>query len=191
MVLICIQYFVENVIPQLEKIEKTFMGNPLSLGECIMNIQGILRELGCQMVAEMLEECNTLLEESGKHRMNWQIKDHKKKSLRTVLGLVVYTHTRFQHKTTKKTVYLLDRILGIAPHIRLSEEVCEQIILEAAQSSYQKAGESLEGEDVISRERVIRHVDQLSFPRENAQKPKEKRQVKYLYVEADEDHISL
>ena len=59
---------------------------------------------------------------------------------------------------TKQTAYLLDRIMGITPYTRLSEEIKESLLLEAAQSSYQKAGESLEGREVISRESVMRYV---------------------------------
>lgn len=167
------------------------MENPSDPGEYIKKVEQILLELGCHIVSEVFEECNHLLEESGKRRMNWQFKDREKKNLLTVLEPVVYTHTRFQHKATKKTSYLLDQMMGITPHTRLSEEVCEQLILEAAKSSYQKAGENLKGEDVISRESVMRHVHQLNFNEETMEKPKEKRQVKRLYVEADEDPIAL
>lgn len=158
-----IQHFVENVIPQLEKNQKNFMENPSNSGEYIKKVEQVLLEFGCHIVSETFEECNRFLEESGKRRMNWRIKDREKKSLLTILGPVVYTHTRFQHKTTKKTSYLLDQLMGITPHTRLSEEVCEQLILEAAQSSYQKAGESLRGNDGISRESVMRHVHQLNI----------------------------
>lgn len=186
-----IQYFVENVIHQLEKNQKNFMENPSNPGEYIKKVEQVLLEFGCHVVSETFEECNRMLEESGKRRMNWQIKDRGKKSLLTVLGPVVYTHTRFQHKTTKKTRYLLDQMMGITSHTRLSEEVCEQLILEAAQSSYQKAGEILKGKEVISRESVMRHVHSLNFGAETIEKGKEKKQVKRLYIEADEDHIAL
>jgi hypothetical protein len=107
-----IQYFVENVIPQLEKNQKNFMENPSDPGEYIKKVEQILLELGCHIVSEVFEECNHLLEESGKRRMNWQFKDREKKNLLTVLEPVVYTHTRFQHKATKKTSYLLDQMMG-------------------------------------------------------------------------------
>lgn len=186
-----IQYFVENVIHQLEKNQKNFMENPSNPGEYIKKVEQVLLEFGCHVVSETFEECNRMLEESGKRRMNWRIKDRGKKSLLTVLGPVVYTHTRFQHKTTKKTRYLLDQMMGITSHTRLSEEVCEQLILEAAQSSYQKAGEILKGKEAISRESVMRHVHSLNFGAETIEKGKEKKQVKRLYIEADEDHIAL
>ncbi len=40
------------------------------LGERIKEVKQILMEFGCQIVLEMLEEYNTMLEESGKRRMN-------------------------------------------------------------------------------------------------------------------------
>lgn len=95
-----------------------------------------------------------------------------RKRLLIVLGPVVSTHTRFQHKTTKKTTYLLDQMMGITPHTRLREDVCEQLILETAQSSYQKAGESLKGKDVISRESVMCHVHPLNFEEKTREKGK-------------------
>ena len=81
-----IQYFVENGIPKLEKNQKSFMENPSNLGEWIKEVKRILMEFGCQIVSEMLEECNTMLEESGKCRRNWQMKDREKKSLLTGVG---------------------------------------------------------------------------------------------------------
>ncbi len=114
-------------------------------------------------------------------------KDGEKKSLLTVLGLVVYIHTRFGYKTIKKTAYLLDRIMEVAPYTQRREEVCEHLLLKVAQSSYQKVEESLEGKDVISRESVICHVHSLTFPSENV----EKSHVKRLYIEIDEDYITL
>ena len=96
-----IQHFVKNRIPKLEKNQKNFMETPSSLEKTIKEVKQILMEFGYQIVSEMLEECNTMLEESRKRRMNWQIKDCEKKSLLTSMGVVVYTHTRFSHKTAK------------------------------------------------------------------------------------------
>ena len=90
-----IQHFVENGIPKLEKNQRSFIENPSNLGEWIKEVKRILMEFGGQIVSEMLEECNTMLEESGKRQRNWQMKDRKKKRLLTGVGHVVYTHTRF------------------------------------------------------------------------------------------------
>ena len=186
-----IQHFVEYGIPQLEENQKIFMMNPSLLGECVERVKKIMQELGCQILSEMVEECNTMLEDSVKRKIHWQIKDRSKKQLLTSLGTISFPHTRFEHKTTGETAYLLDRLLGLSPHTRLSEDAKVSILEEAAQSSYEKAGRLSGGEGQVSRETVMRHVHGIHVPCYKKEEGSEKRRVKYLYVEADEDHIAL
>lgn len=186
-----IQHFVEYGIPQLEENQKAFMENPSLLGECAVRVKQIMLELGCQILSEMVEECNTMLEDSVKRKLHWQIKDRSEKHLLTSLGTISFTHTRFEHKTTGETAYLLDRILGLSPHARLSEDAKASLLEEAAQSSYEKASQLSGGEGRVSRETVMRHVRRIHVPSYKKEEGVEKRRVKYLYVEADEDHIAL
>lgn len=186
-----IQHFVENGIPQLEEIQKNFMENPSFLGEYAVQMKQIILELGCRILSEMVEECNTMLEDSVKRRIHWQIKDRCEKHLLTSLGTISFTHTRFEHKTTGETAYLLDRILGLSPHARLSGDAKAGLLEEAAQSSYEKAGRLFLGEGQVSRETVMRHVHGIQVPSYKKEEGEQKRRVKYLYVEADEDHIAL
>ena len=186
-----IQHFVKYGIPQLEENQKTFMENPSLLGECAVRVKQIMLELGCQILSEMVEECNTMLEDSVKRKLHWQIKDRSEKHLLTSLGSISFTHTRFEHKTIGETAYLLDRILGLSPHARLSEDAKASLLEEAAQSSYEKASQLSGGEGRVSRETVMRHVHRIHVPSYKKEEGGEKRRVKYLYVEADEDHIAL
>lgn len=162
-----IQDFIENGIANLEECEKSLMKNPLNWTDQILGIQQILRKFGAAVISELLEECNTILENSIKRRAFWRIKDRTKKHLLTSVGMIGFTHTRFEHKETGKTAYLLDQILGIQPHARISRDLECRLLEEAAQSSYRKAGYTASEQDP------------------------EKRRVKQLYVEADEDHIAL
>ena len=186
-----IQHFVKYGIPQLEETQKTFMENPSLLGECAVQVKQIMLELGCQILSEIVEECNTMLEDSVKRKLHWQIKDRSEKHLLTSLGSISFTHTRFEHKTTGETAYLLDRILGLSPHARLSEDAKASLLEEAAQSSYEKASQLSGGDGRVSRETVMRHVHRIHAPSYKKEDSGEKRRVKYLYVEADEDHIAL
>lgn len=186
-----IQHFVKYGIPQLEETQKTFMENPSLLGECAVQVKQIMLELGCQILSEIVEECNTMLEDSVKRKLHWQIKDRSEKHLLTSLGTISFTHTRFEHKTIGETAYLLDRILGLSPHARLSEDAKASLLEEAAQSSYEKASQLSGGEGRVSRETVMRHVHRIHAPSYKKEDSGVKRRVKYLYVEADEDHIAL
>lgn len=100
-----------------------------------------------------------------------------------------FSRTRFTHKKSGKTAYLLDQMLGLSAHTRLSADAKASILKEAAQSSYQKAGECLP--ESVSRETVMRAVHKLKISKPEKPVVEEKRKVKTLYVEADEDHIAL
>ena len=167
------------------------MKNPLNWTDQILGIQQILRKFGAAVISELLEECNTILENSIKRRAFWRIKDRTKKHLLTSVGMIGFTHTRFEHKETGKTAYLLDQILGIQPHARISRDLECRLLEEAAQSSYRKAGYTASEQDPVSGQTVMRHVHRLKCIRQENGQDQEKRRVKQLYVEADEDHIAL
>ena len=186
-----IQDFIENGIANLEECEKSLMKNPLNWTDQILGIQQILRKFGATVISELLEECNTILENSIKRRAFWRIKDRTKKHLLTSVGMIGFTHTRFEHKETGKTAYLLDQILGIQPHARISRDLECRLLEEAAQSSYRKAGYTASEQDPVSGQTVMRHVHRLKCIRQTNGQDQEKRRVKQLYVEADEDHIAL
>lgn len=186
-----IQDFIENGIANLEECEKSLMKNPLNWTDQILGIQQILRKFGAAVISELLEECNTILENSIKRRAFWRIKDRTKKHLLTSVGMIGFTHTRFEHKETGKTAYLLDQILGIQPHARISRDLECRLLEEAAQSSYRKAGYTASEQDSVSGQTVMRHVHRLKCIRQTNGQDQEKRRVKQLYVEADEDHIAL
>lgn len=186
-----IQDFIENGIANLEECEKSLMKNPLNWTDQILGIQQILRKFGAAVISELLEECNTILENSIKRRAFWRIKDRTKKHLLTSVGMIGFTHTRFEHKETGKTAYLLDQILGIQPHARISRDLECRLLEEAAQSSYRKAGYTASEADPVSGQTVMRHVHRLKCIRQENGQDQEKRRVKQLYVEADEDHIAL
>ena len=186
-----IQDFIENGIADLEECEKSLMKDPLNWTDQILGIQQILRKFGAAVISELLEECNTILENSIKRRAFWRIKDRTKKHLLTSVGMIGFTHTRFEHKETGKTAYLLDQILGIQPHARISRDLECRLLEEAAQSSYRKAGYTASEQDPVSGQTVMRHVHRLKCIRQTNGQDQEKRRVKQLYVEADEDHIAL
>ena len=187
-----IQYFTENGIPELEKIKLNFLENPAMFDKCVDEVLKVFLQTACCFICGWLEECNTLLENSLKRRLYWQVKDRSRKSILTPVGSITFTRTRFTNKETGETAYLLDRILGWEPHTRTSDGVKAGMLEAAAQGSYEKAGESAcRGEERVSRETVMRQVRITEIPPKGREEAAEKRKVKYLYVEADEDHIAL
>ena len=163
---------------------------PDSFDVSIEKVKNIMLDFGCHIISEVLEECNTLLEESLKRRMQWHVKDQGQKNIMSPVGMLSFTRTRFKNKETKETAYLLDRILGLTPHARMTDGVKAGLLEEAVQTSYGKAGKEACPGECVSSETVMRHVRSLEIP-ENQEEPAIKKETKNLYVEADEDHAAL
>ena len=186
-----IQYFLENGIPKLEKTKKDFLSNPGHFDEYVEKVRDTMLDFACHIISGVLEECNVLLEESLKRRLHWHVKDRGQKNIMSPVGLLSFTRTRFKNKETKETAYLLDRVLGLLPHARMSDGVEAALLEEAVQTSYEKAGKEACPGECVSRETVMRHVRRLEIPAKSQEEPGRKRKARELYVEADEDHAAL
>ena len=79
--------------------------------------------------------------------------------------------------------------MGLEHHTRVTEDAEARILKEASESSYRKGGANagING-DSVSKEAVMNKLHKLEFP---TLKVDEKKELKTLYIDADEDHVSL
>lgn len=184
-----IQHFAENGIPEIEKIILNFSRNPEDMSEFITGIKEVVISLGLSIIKETFESYDELLRQSGKRKQKWSIVKRDTKNLITSLGNVQYNKTLFINKETQERSYLLDKILGIASHERMTEEAEALLLEEAVETSYAKAGKLCSIGEEVSKQSVHTKIKELKFPEEKIET--EKKRVKYLYIDADEAHIAL
>lgn len=184
-----IQHFAENGIPEIEKNILNFSKNPEDMSEFITGIKEVVISLGLAIIKETFESYDEFLRKSGKRKQKWSIVKRDTKNLITSLGNVQYEKTLFINKETKERSYLLDQILGIESHARLSEDAEALLLEEAVETSYEKAGKNISLREEVSKQSVHEKIKELKF-KEEIEKV-EKKKVKYLYIDADEAHISL
>lgn len=185
-----IQQFEESGIKKLEKIIESFMKDPKDMASFVYGIRDEVIALGLDLIKETLEDCNQMLRDSAKRKQSWEVVRTDEKKLTTCLGTVCFEKTLFRNKQTRESAYLLDRILGIESHERLTEDAEAKLLEEAVQTSYRKAGEETSLTDQVSKQTVKNKLHKLTFPQQKETKP-EKKAVEYLYIDADEDHVSL
>ncbi len=123
-------------------------------------IKKVFLKNACMFLSELLDEANTLLEESLKRRMSWQIKDRCTKRILTPLGTVGFTHTRFKNKETEETAYLLDRAVGWEAHTRISGGVKAAMLEGAARAVRRKQGKQPVRERIVQGRRQRCHGKQ-------------------------------
>lgn len=185
-----IQQFEESGIKKLEKIIESFMKDPKDMASFVYGIRNEVIALGLDLIKETLENCNQMLCDSAKRKQSWEVVRTDGKKLTTCLGTVCFEKTLFRNKQTRESAYLLDRILGIESHERLKEDAEAKLLEEAVQTSYRKAGEETSLTDQVSKQTVKNKLHRLTFPQLEETKP-EKKAVEFLYIDADEDHVSL
>lgn len=84
----------------------------------------------------------------------------------------------------------MDRILGLEKNERITEDALARMLTEAVQSSYRRGGEETSLTCDVKKQTVKNKIHALEFPK-NTETPEKKKEVEYLYIEADEDHVSL
>lgn len=185
-----IKYFEENSIKIFENLETKFMKDPTKLAELVFGVTEEVHKIGLKIIQDCLEDTDKLIFDSVIRKKNWYVERHDTKQLISSLGTLRFRKTLYVDKETGKDgVYLLDRVMGMDKHERFTEDAVAKLLEEAVQTSYQKGGEAASLEDDVSKQAVKNKIHELEFP-VDTEKPEEKKVVDYLYIEADEDHVS-
>lgn len=160
-----IKYFEEKCISRFEKLEDEFMKEPAKLAEYVYGLTDELHRLGLEMIKESLESMDRMLQKSPVRLEHWVVEAHNDKQLTTSLGNVVFSKTLFTSRETGKSEYLLDRILGLEPNERITEDAQAKMLEEAVQTSYRRGGEEASLGTDVSRQTVKNKIHQLEFPK--------------------------
>ena len=185
-----IQHFEEVGVKNLVGTIEKFLKEPEKQAELIYGVTDSVIQLGLDIIAETFESMDEELRESGFRKLNWVISRRDKTSLMTSLGTVKYQKTLFKNKKTGACEYLLDRIMGLESHARMTEDAEAKMLEEAVDSSYRKGGIKASLTDQVSKQTVKNKIHELKFY-EEAEELVIKKKVPYIYIDADEDHVSL
>ncbi len=185
-----IQHFQQDGTKRLIKIFENYGKDFSKLAEMVYGVTEEVTKLGCSMIAEEWESYDELLRQRKDLRKGWHIVRKDETMITTSLGDVTYSRTLFKNTKTGVSCYLLDKLIGMEPHTRMTEDAVARILEEAVDSTYRKGGAnaSISG-SVMSKETVMNKLHVLEFPKTLHQG--EKRKVETLYIDADEDHVSL
>lgn len=141
-----------------------------------------------QFIIEYAEEQIFKLEERKEH---FESLEKDSRNIISIFGEIQYKRRYYRDKQNNNKVYLLDKLIGIEPKQRLLENVRENLIENAISSSYQYSGEHAAYGVKISRQEVKNEIENLNLDISFYSENKQRKQVKNVYVIADEDHVHL
>ena len=188
-----IQDFLENGTKTIEKIINDFGEQEnANIADLIIELDKPIQELQRKIVEETIEDYDDLIRKSITRKEKWSIiRSGDKGSFMSTCGEIVYSKTYYISKELKGSAYLVDRFIGITPHARISDDVVINIIENAIDTSYNSSGKlATKTDDIISRQSVMKQIHEVEIPKQIIVK-EEKKKVKNLYIDADEDHVSL
>ncbi len=180
-----IQSIIENKEFLEKSLEKSIKNNEISIFS--KDLRKVFDEAGRKTLVGILETIDNILFEDSRRKFEYETKDLRKRTLMTDYGNIEYTRRYYRNRQTKEYVYLADEKMGIEKNERITKDVHSKIIEFAHDLSYSKTGKQVVGNEIISPTTVMHKVRQEELKVET---PEEKRQIKRLYIEADEDHVS-
>ena len=185
-----IQHFGEFGVKKIEAKIKSFVNEGKDLADLVFGLQEDLFEFGRNILQEVIEDMDQHLRTSGVRKKQWEIVRKDPATLLTSFGMISYSRTYFKPKRGGKRKYLVDKIIGIDSHDRVSSDVVINAIEESIESSYKKGGKKAAYVGEITKQAVknMIHTIEVEQPQVVVE---EKKEIRVLYIEADEDHVAL
>ena len=177
----------------LDKNIKSMLLERKDISQFILTTKNMLDEIGRSIVSEALEMVDSIVKSDKNRKSNWKVKDtNKEKSLCTIFGEVKYKRTYYENKMTKEYSYLSDEYVGICANDRMDSSLEAKLIEESIHTTYRRSGSKASESVELSGQTVMNSIRKLGeIDTQIKEDIKIKSQVKVLYIEADEDHVSL
>lgn len=182
-----------KIIPLINEITNTFNEifknnlNPL-------NLESKIRDIGDLFTLKLYESFLNYFDESFKKSKNrkkeFNIKETRKRTLITSVGVITINSTSYIDKKTKEYYIPLRDILHLKPYQRLTNEAEYQLTKYAMEENMSQAAKHALRNTVISRSTVSKKIKVLDGSI-NEVIIKSTKQPDILYIEMDEIHANL
>ena len=168
------------------------LGNSVNLEDMLVNVRKCTDTLALGVIQSHIESIDTGIRESIQRKKDWYTERRGDiKSITTGFGVLSFERTYYRSKRKSEYIYLLDCLMGIEGHQRLDKGYQDALISESTLKSYENASLTA-GKVKVSRQTVKSLIHKMEP--ESIKKmlvPETKRKVENLYIDADEDHVSV
>lgn len=182
-----------KIIPLINEFTKSFNEtfqknlNPL-------NLESKIRDIGDTFTLKLYESFLIYIDDKFKNsrdrKLNYNIKETRKRTLITSVGCITINSTSYVNKTTKERFVLLREILHLKPYQRLTNEAEYQLIKYYMSENMSQTAKYALRNTILSRSTVSKKIKVLDGTiEENITKSINQSDV--LYIEMDEIHTNL
>lgn len=185
-----IQQFIEKETYEIEKTVRKFVEGTIDIDSYGKDLMERSLNLARNILVETLETMDQTIKNSAERREAYVVEQSRQtKELLLPLGSIRFSRTCYTSKTTGKSVYLLDEVIGLGSHQRITMGAAASILEETVESSYRKGGERASLMDQVSKQTVKNLVHDTVIEMAVRER-EEKKKIRHLHIEADEDHVA-
>jgi len=179
---------LETLVKGIMDAEEKFFENPKDFFSLETAVKSSAEAFSAGFLSAVLSSMNRQVYDNPWRKGEYNAQRTDKRTIISSVGDVTFDCTYYRKKDGGYH-YLLEEIIGLSKHERLSEAAEVALLTEALKTSYAEAARSIPSKMGISKTTVMEKVHGIAeeIPYDP---PKEKRVCKYLHIEADEDHVS-
>lgn len=138
----------------------------------------------------VLSSIDSQLRNDGWRKEHYNIQRKDERTLISSVGEIKFDCTLFKNKATGEHSFLLEKLINLNKRERFTESAEVAVLSEAIKSSYSNAASVIPTESPITKTTVMNMVHKYAMEYPDNKKDQELKQHRFLYVEADEDHVS-
>ena len=151
----------------------------------------LVNSIAIMMLEGFFSKLDDKLYELSKQKKRFHVQEKaRERTIATKWGDEKIVRRYYKDKVTGEYVYLLDALLELPSHKRIEPYCASEIIKHATSMSYAKAVEA-STPSKLSRQSVKNLVHNLPTPPTTLQTELEPKSAETVYIEVDEDHVSL
>lgn len=180
---------LEDLLNDITKAEENFYSDLKDFCSLEQSVKDSAQSFAAKYLSLVLDSLNEYIKKDSSRKENYSVQRNDKRTLITSVGDVVFNNTYYKSKNEDRYGYILEDMIGLSAHERFSECAETELIKSSIKHSYAEAISSLPTESEISKTSVMNKVHNIcEYIPDDEQE--EKKKCKYLYIDADEDHVS-
>lgn len=180
---------LEGLVNGLIAAEDKFFQNPKDFYSLEKTVKATTEAFSAAFLGNTLNSINQQIYEDQWRKGKYTVQRTDTRALISSVGDIIFDCTCYRRKEDGKYHYLMEDMLGISAHERFTEEAEAVLLTEALKTSYAEAARALPSKQRITKTTVMNKVhgiaEQIPFPKRS-----QKKSCKYLFIEADEDHVA-
>lgn len=180
---------LEELVNTLLAAEEDFYQNPKDFYTLEKKAKSTTEAFTAGFLANVLSSMNQKIYEDGWRKDRYIVQRNDQRTLISSVGDITFESTYYRNREDGKHHYLVEEILGLEAHERFTEEAEVIMLTEALKTSYSEAVKVLPSKQEISKTTVMNKIHGIAEEIPLAEK-EQKKSCKYLFIEADEDHVS-